>query len=175
MVFDCTVWSHSNAKVCLVQSGWTYLFPLSTQGPRTICLDYQPRGHARTTTIESKSVHFHAKPGLMCCTFMIDTAQSKKWCGNGSGWLGYHLSLSPPQSTDCNMNINMGWGCEVGWGVGGGVVVGKANVQPYGLLSHYVTTILHLMLRRAHKPCGEGVDRINGTWGNKWYWNQTNI
>ena len=67
----------------------------------------------RTTTIESKSIHFHAKPGLMCCTFMIDTAQSKKWCGNGSGWLGYHLSLSPPQSTDCNMNINMGWGC--GW------------------------------------------------------------
>ena len=41
---------------------------------------------------------------------------------------------------------------------------GSANVQPYGALcSHYVITILHLMLRQAHKPCGEGVNRINGT------------
>ena len=41
---------------------------------------------------------------------------------------------------------------------------GSANVQPYGALcNHYVITILHLMLRQAHKPCGEGVNRINGT------------
>ena len=48
-------------------------------------------------------------------------------------------------------------------GSGGMKVGAKQMCNLMVSFSHYVITILHLMLRRAHKPCGEGVNRINGT------------